>query len=31
MGFLALFSYIEDGKLVVITANDKNVIEEVLS
>ena len=31
LGFLAIFSSIEDGKLVVITASDKNIIEEVLS
>ena len=31
IGFLALFSYIQDNDLVVITASDKNIIEEVLS
>lgn len=31
MGFLSIFSYIQDGKVVVITANDKSVIEEVFS
>ena len=31
LGFLALFSYLEDGKLVILTANDKNIIEQVLS
>ncbi|WP_407393727.1 hypothetical protein [Methanobrevibacter sp.] len=31
MGFLALFSYIQDDKVVVITADDRSIIEEVLS
>lgn len=29
--FFALFSYIQDNDLVIVTANDKNLIEEVLS
>lgn len=31
MGFLALFSYIQDDNVVVITADDKDIIEEVLA
>lgn len=31
LGFLALFSYIEDGQMVVITASDQSIIEQVLS
>ena len=29
--FFVLFSYIQDNDLVIVTANDKNLIEEVLS
>ena len=29
--FFALFSYIQDNDLVIVTSNDKNLIEEVLS
>ena len=31
LGFLALFTYVQDGQLVVITANNQDLIEEVLS
>ena len=31
LGFLVLFSYVQDGKVVVITSNDKSVIEKVLA
>lgn len=31
LGFLALFAYVQDGKVVVLTANDMNLIEEALS
>lgn len=30
MGFLALFTYIQDGKVVVITADDKDIVEETV-
>ena len=31
MGFFTLFSYIQDNDLVIITASEKNLVEEVLS
>lgn len=31
MGFLAVFGYVQDGKVVVITADDADIIEEVLT
>ena len=31
MGFLAIFSYLQDNNVVVITADDKDIIEEVLA
>jgi hypothetical protein len=31
MGFLSLFSYVQDGKVVVLTATEENLIEEALS
>ena len=31
MGFLALFSYIQDNNVVVITVDDADIIEEVLA
>ena len=31
MGFLTLFSYIQDNDLVVITSNNKTLVEETLS
>ena len=30
MGFLSLFTYVQDDKVVVLTASDKSIIEETL-
>lgn len=31
MGFFAMFSYVQDGSVVFLTSNDKNILEEALS